>query len=147
MANHFRENTIEKNTQPELANPAVPDTGKTAGTEPPSPEKKKKRKKRINLGSKLKQKFADSPLRDKWILKNLPIILLIIFFAILHISNRYYVERLMKEKIEITDHIKYLREHQIQMQKNYQESIKISQIAKDLDSLGIGLTAGPPFEL
>jgi len=33
------------------------------------------------------------------------------------------------------------------MQKQYQESIRISRIDRELDTIGVGLVAGPPFEL
>jgi hypothetical protein len=33
------------------------------------------------------------------------------------------------------------------LQKRYQETIKISKIAEMLDSTGVGITAGPPYEI
>ena len=52
-----------------------------------------------------------------------------------------------KAKAEAQERNNYLREARIELQKRYQESIKISQIAEMLDSTGIGITAGPPYEL
>lgn len=74
------------------------------------------------------------------------IFMLIICFAVL-IFNRYRIEDLVKEKNDTQERIKYLREHRIQMQKVYQESTKISKIAEELDTLGIGLLSGPPYEI
>ena len=33
------------------------------------------------------------------------------------------------------------------MQKQYQQSVKMSQIAEDLKETGVGITAGPPYEI
>ena len=63
------------------------------------------------------------------------------------VYNRYKVEDLTKAKAEAQERNNYLREARIELQKRYQESIKISQIAEMLDSTGIGITAGPPYEL
>ncbi len=74
------------------------------------------------------------------------IFMVIMCFAVL-IFNRYRIEDLVKEKNDTQERIKYLREHRIQMQKIYQESTKISKIAEELDTLGIGLLSGPPYEI
>ncbi|MCR4811683.1 MAG: hypothetical protein K5867_03695 [Bacteroidales bacterium] len=72
--------------------------------------------------------------------------MVVMCFAVL-IFNRYRLEDLVKEKNDTEERIKYLREHRIQMQKIYQESTKISKIAEELDTLGIGLLSGPPYEM
>jgi hypothetical protein len=63
------------------------------------------------------------------------------------VYNRYRVEDLTKAKIEAQERINYLRESRIELQKRYQETIKISKIAEMLDSTGVGITAGPPYEI
>ena len=45
------------------------------------------------------------------------------------------------------ERINDLREQRIQMQKQYQKSVKISQIAEDLRESGVGITSGPPYEI
>lgn len=85
--------------------------------------------------------------RGKWLRAQWGIILLIVFYCLLVVSNRYEVENLSKEKIEVQKRIEYLREQRIQMQKEYQESIKISRIASELDSSGVQLISGPPYEI
>jgi len=40
-----------------------------------------------------------------------------------------------------------MREQRVQMQKQYQESIRISRIDEVLDTIGVGLVAGPPYEI
>ena len=86
-------------------------------------------------------------LQSRAVLKQVPLILLLCFYAILLVYNRYRVEDLTKEKAVAQERINYLREARIELQKGYQETIKISQIAEMLDSTGIGITAGPPYEL
>lgn len=86
-------------------------------------------------------------LQSRAVLKQVPLILLLCFYAILLVYNRYKVEDLTREKAEAQERINYLREARIELQKRYQETIKISQIAEMLDSTGIGITAGPPYEL
>ena len=75
------------------------------------------------------------------------LIFLIALFAMLLVGNRYHVEKLQKDKIETEERINILNEHRIQMQKQSQEQVKVSSLMKDLDSTGLGYSAGPPFEL
>lgn len=93
---------------------------------------------RIFGGDVLQSEFV---LRQKWL------ILLICVFALMLVYNRYRVEDLTKAKIEAQERINYLRESRIELQKRYQETIKISKIAEMLDSTGVGITAGPPYEI
>ena len=86
-------------------------------------------------------------LGDKLVLKQIPLMLLCLFFLLLIVANRYKVESLSREKIAIEERINDLREERIQMQKQYQKSVKISQIAEDLGESGVGITSGPPYEI
>lgn len=76
-----------------------------------------------------------------------PWIIMVVMCFVVLIFNRYRLEDLVKEKNDTEERIKYLREHRIQMQKIYQEATKISKIAEELDTLGIGLLSGPPYEM
>lgn len=86
-------------------------------------------------------------LQSRQVLKRIPLIILLCFYALVLVYCRYRVEDLTKEKIEAQERINYLRETRIELQKRYQETIKISEIAELLDSTGVGITAGPPYEL
>ena len=86
-------------------------------------------------------------LQSKAVLKQIPVILLGCFYALVMVYNRYQVEDLTKGKIVAQERINYLRECRIELQKHYQESIKLSRIAELLDSTGVGITAGPPYEI
>ena len=86
-------------------------------------------------------------LQSKAVLRQIPVILLGCFYALILVYNRYKVETLTAEKQEVQQRINCLREACIDLQKRYQETVKISQIAEMLDSTGVGITAGPPYEL
>ncbi len=86
-------------------------------------------------------------LADKLVLRQIPLLLLCLFYLLLIIGNRYRIENMSREKVAIEERINYLREQRIQMQKQYQQNVKMSQIADDLKETGVGITAGPPYEL
>ena len=86
-------------------------------------------------------------LQSKAVLRQIPVILLCCVYALLLVYNRYRVEDLTKEKLAAQERINFLRESRIELQKRFQETVKISQIAELLDSTGVGITAGPPFEI
>ena len=86
-------------------------------------------------------------LGDQMVLKQIPLVLLCLFYLLLIVGNRYRVETLSREKVATEERINYLREHRIQMQKQYQQSVKISQIAEELKESGVGITSGPPYEI
>jgi len=86
-------------------------------------------------------------LQTKLVLRQIPVILLGCVYALVLVYNRYQVEYLTKAKQDAEYKINCLRENRIFLQKRYQETVKISQIAEMLDSTGVGITAGPPFEI
>ena len=86
-------------------------------------------------------------LQSKAVLRQVPVILLCCLYALVLVYNRYQVEDLTKAKLAAQERINFLRESRIELQKRYQETVKISQIAELLDSTGVGITAGPPFEI
>ena len=86
-------------------------------------------------------------LQSKGVVKQVPLIVLLCLFGIVLVYNRYHIEDLSRQKIELQNEINYLRQKRIEQQKHFQETVKISQIAELLDSTGIGITAGPPYEL
>lgn len=79
--------------------------------------------------------------------KQIPLILLLCLFGLILVYNRYRIEDLSRKKQALQEDINYQRQKRIELQKRFQETVKISQIAEMLDSTGIGITAGPPYEL
>ena len=86
-------------------------------------------------------------LADKLVLKQIPLVLLCLVYLLLIVGNRYRVESLSREKAATEDRINFLREHRILMLKQYQQSVKMSQIAEELRESGVGITSGPPYEI
>lgn len=86
-------------------------------------------------------------LQSKFVLRQGGLVLMIAVYCLVMVWNRYQVEDLTKSKIEAQDRINFLRETKIELQKRFQETIKISRIAEMLDSTGVGITAGPPYEI
>ena len=105
-----------------------------------------KKKNKNNKGGLAKVLGGDM-LGSHFILNQIPLLLIILILCLLMVKVRYRVESLNKEKEKLQLQVKYLREQRVQMQKQYQESIRISRIDRDLDSIGVGLVAGPPYEL
>lgn len=86
-------------------------------------------------------------LQSRFVTKQIWLILLCGFYALLLVFNRYRIEGLNSQKMEVQERINYLREARIELQKGYQESVKISQVAERLEGTGVGITAGPPYEI
>ena len=97
--------------------------------------------------SSLAKVLGGDMLESGVVLKQIPLLLLILAFCLLMVKIRYRVESLNKEKERMQKEVSYLREQRVQMQKQYQESIRISRLDQELDTIGVGLVAGPPFEL
>lgn len=105
-------------------------------------------KKKEDPGQSWLGKFlGGEPLKSNFVQKQWGLILLCGLFAMLLVGNRYHVEKLQKEKLALEENIKYLGEHQIQMQKQSQDQIRPSNLEQSLDQIGIGYTAGPPYEI
>ena len=86
-------------------------------------------------------------LESKFVLRQIPLVVIIVSMCLALVAIRYEVESLTKEKSELERKVSYMREVRVQMRRQYQESIRISRIDRDLDTIGVGLVAGPPYEL
>src|SRR5574344_1245331 len=164
MGNTFREKIVEEGLEePAIRNSRQPQTPPVPPVEEDEEEETddtmqsdeeesstQSRHQRSNssAGSKsFNNIMGGNVLKSKWVIRQIPLILLIAFYCLLLVSNRYWVENLSREKIATEENINYLREERMQMQKDFQESIKISHIAEKLDTLGIKLISGPPYEI
>lgn len=152
MANRFREKKVEEEPanavpQPEeTATPQQPETDTTVADDVDVPDggaDGKGKKAARGIGRVL----GGAILADKLVLKQIPLVLLCLVYLLLIIANRYHIESLSHEKQASEERINFLREQRIQLQKQYQQSVKISQIAEELQESGVGITAGPPYEI
>ena len=156
MGNRFREKVVEEGLEEPRLGGAEPHSGteepmaerqepQTAADAPRQADAPLRRSDRAARG--LGKVLGGDVLADKLVLRQIPLVLLCLFYLLLIVGNRSRVESLSLEKAATENRINYLREHRIQMQKQYQQSVKISQIAEDLKETGVGITSGPPYEL
>ncbi len=145
MANKFREKPVEEQPTPQAEEPKQPVAEKSeevndVAEEPTAGESSKGARKVAKV-------LGGDILADQMVLRQIPLLLLCLGCLLVVIANRYNVEKISRDKQDTEVRINFLREHRIQMQKQYQQSIKISQIAEDLQESGVGITAGPPYEI
>lgn len=155
MGNRFREKVTEEGldrdlVQEELGYEVEPErVDEFERVDEPEPEQEKSGKsgKGDKMAKGISKILGGDILGDKLVLNQIPLLLLCLFFLLLLVANRYKVESLSREKMASMERINDLREQRIQMQKQYQKSVKISQIAEDLRESGVGITSGPPYEI
>ena len=153
MGNRFREKVTEEGLTEEPTSgkrqPEAEETQQPAAEEvqQPAEEEAGTKGKSDKVAKGVAKVLGGDILGDKLVLKQIPLLLLCLFLLLLLVANRYKVESLSREKIATLERINDLREHRIQMQKQYQKSVKISQIAEVLSESGVGITSGPPYEI
>ena len=149
MGNRFREKVVEEgleevvSEQVPVVNEATPDDDGPHDSRPSTHNTRRSDKAARGIGKVL----GGDVLADRMVLNQIPLVLLCLFYLLLIVGNRYRVETLSREKAATEERINYLREHRIQMQKLYQQSVKISQVAEELKDTGVGITSGPPYEI
>ena len=143
MGNKFREKVVEQGLEAEVQEPVVEESAVDASEPRVAPKSSKGSK----VARGVVKALGGDLLADKMVLQQIPLLILCLIFLLLIVGNRYRVENLSREKLALQERINDLREHRIQMQKQYQKSVKISQIAEDLSQTGVGITSGPPYEI
>lgn len=148
MGNKFREKVVEEGLeQPrvEAAEPEAPVADDVVEEQPTEVRRGSGRGAKAARG--VGRVLGGDILADRMVVRQIPLLLLCIGYLLLIVGNRYRIESLSRELQASGERINYLREQRIQMQKQYQQSVKISQIAEDLGERGVGITAGPPYQL
>ena len=145
MGNKFREKPAAEEPKVKVEEPVV----ETPAPEPAAAEAPEPRGdgRAAKAARGIGRVLGGDILADKLLLRQIPLLLLCLVYLLLIIGNRYRIESMSRDKAATEERINYLREQRIQMQKQYQQSVKISQIAEDLNETGVGITAGPPYEL
>lgn len=144
MGNKFREKPAAEEPKVKVEEPVVETPAPEPAAEAPA-LRKGGRADRAARG--IGRVLGGDILADKLLLRQIPLLLLCLVYLLLIIGNRYRIESMSRDKAATEERINYLREQRIQMQKQYQQSVKMSQIAEDLKETGVGITAGPPYEL
>ena len=145
MGNKFREKPAAEEPKVKVEEPVV----ETPAPEPAAAEAPEPRGdgRAAKAARGIGRVLGGDILADKLLLRQIPLLLLCLVYLLLIIGNRYRIESMSRDKAATEERINYLREQRIQMQKQYQQSVKMSQIADDLKETGVGITAGPPYEL
>ena len=145
MGNKFREKPAAEEPKVKVEEPVV----ETPAPEPAAAEVPEPRRdgRAAKAARGIGRVLGGDILADKLLLRQIPLLLLCLVYLLLIIGNRYRIESMSRDKVATEERINYLREQRIQMQKQYQQSVKMSQIADDLKETGVGITAGPPYEL
>ncbi len=145
MGNKFREKPAAEEPKVKVEEPVV----ETSAPEPAAAEAPEPRGdgRAAKAARGIGRVLGGDILADKLLLRQIPLLLLCLVYLLLIIGNRYRIESMSRDKAATEERINYLREQRIQMQKQYQQSVKMSQIADDLKETGVGITAGPPYEL
>ena len=149
MGNRFREKVVEEGLE-EAVGEQGPVIGESTlvGDNPQDAKPSTRNAKRSDKAARgIGRVLGGDVLADRMVLNQIPLVLLCLFYLLLIVGNRYRVETLSREKAATEERINYLREHRIQMQKLYQQSVKISQVAEELKETGVGITSGPPYEI
>lgn len=149
MGNSFREKVVEEGLEQPVEPVVEPEvtSADEAGEEQPTAKPRRMSAKSDKTARGIGKVLGGDVLAEQLVLKQIPLVLLCLIYLLLIVGNRYRVESLSREKAATEERINYLREHRIQMQKQYQQSVKISQIAEELKESGVGITSGPPYEI
>ncbi len=147
MGNKFRDKVVEEGLEEPRVEAVEPEAvaADEAGQEQPAAKAAKGRGAKAARG--VASVLGGDILADRMVVRQIPLLLLCIAYLLLIVGNRYRIENLSRELQASDERINNLREQRIQMQKQYQQSVKISQIAEDLSDRGVGITAGPPYQL
>lgn len=151
MGNRFREKVVEEGLEANGLDVSEGTLEIQATVQEPQISSEKERKEKPHRSDKtargIGKVLGGDVLADRLVLRQIPLVLLCLVYMLMIVGNRYRVERLSREKVVTEERINYLREHRIQMQKQYQQNVMISQIAEDLKGRGVGITSGPPYEI
>ncbi len=83
----------------------------------------------------------------KFMLSQIPLMIMIVAYSIAMVSNRYYIENTSIEIKELQREINELNIKHIQFKCDYMNIIMISEVAKKLESLGIQQSTDRPLKI
>ena len=154
MANRFREKPVEaepvQRQQQRRPAPEVQATPEAMPTpEPSTPEKPKEKVKLGKTERTLSRVLAGDMLADKFVIRQIPLVLLCLVCFLMVVANRYNVETVIRDRIDTQERISRLREKRTEIQVKYQQGVSISRIAEVLKDNGsdVSIIAGPPYEI
>ncbi len=150
MANKFREKPVEEKPMPQRQpqKPVVETPQEPVPEQPAEPVATAKEKVKLGKTERtLSKVLAGDMLAKDFAIRQIPLVLLCVGCFMLMVANRYNVEKIIKDRKQTEETIARLREKRIEMQVQYQQAVRISNIADMLQGSEVGITAGPPFEI
>ena len=122
--------------------------------DPATGEPSAEKKENISTGNEKKKehlKLSDIVggriLIRKFMLSQIPLMIMIVAYSIAMVSNRYYIENTSIEIKELQKEINELNIKHIQFECDYMNIIMISEVAKKLESLGIQQSTDRPMKI
>jgi len=95
----------------------------------------------------LKDYTAFSSLSAELVLKNLPFILFVGFLMLIYIANAHYSEKKVREIQSYQAELKELRWHYMSLKSDIMYNSKRSEIAKQVEPLGLKPMKGKPKKI
>ncbi len=142
--NTLKPSTIEENVIPEIEEEVVIQEKR------PKRTKKKVKKNTENkrpAGSIIKGILDGSILTRRFVIRSIPMILLLVFLGILFIANRYWIENTSLKIKELNNELEQLRIKHIETKQEYMRASTLTEIAKALDSTGIEQSTERPQKI
>ncbi len=114
----------------------------TKGVNYTSTDEKKSRK---NI--KLSEIVGGKILLRKFMLSQIPLMIMIVAYSIVMVSNRYYIENTSVDIKNLQKEINELNIKHVQFECDYMNIIMISEVAKKLEPLGIYQSTDRPLKI
>lgn len=137
MINIFKHKKHIEPTTPEDEN-----TPLTEGVNNSTPDQEKSRK---NI--KLSEIVGGKILLRKFMLSQIPLMIMIVAYSIAMVSNRYYIENTSVDIKNLQKEINELNIKHVQFECDYMNIIMISEVAKKLEPLGIYQSTDRPLKI
>ena len=114
----------------------------TEGVNNSTPDQEKSRK---NI--KLSEIVGGKILLRKFMLSQIPLMIMIVSYSIAMVSNRYYIENTSVDIKNLQKEINELNIKHVQFECDYMNIIMISEVAKKLEPLGIYQSTDRPLKI
>ncbi len=114
----------------------------TEGVNNSTPDQEKSRK---NI--KLSEIVGGKILLRKFMLSQIPLMIMIVAYSIAMVSNRYYIENTSVDIKNLQKEINELNIKHVQFECDYMNIIMISEVAKKLEPLGIYQSTDRPLKI
>lgn len=110
-------------------------------------EKSKKNGKASNLPKAMVSMLNGSFLARENVIQNMPFMFFIVLLMVMYITYGYYAERTVRELHKVDLELKDMRSDYITKRAELEKTEKQSQVAEDIEQLGLKESKTPPFKI